>query len=217
MTATRVWQSEASSAGLVAEAVLASTSEEDDDFAVGPGYIDILAEGEEAVGKIGGVITRSSEAMEEIGQAFQASTAEVKRLDQQGVGSFAARLKSARDLAVAIEPGVTEYEEAASEYLDLLHAQDAAVRYMLEKIRAEPETLKEARPYFQALIELAEVAVDQNVPVMTEYRQTNRGTAQISTVLQPITRRLDRAILRFLNGAETIDSWRSEIEALPGW
>lgn len=81
--------------------------------------------------------------------------------------------------------------------------------------RSVTELAMPSRLFWRPL-DLAE-QTDENVVVLTAMRQSNKEVAKIAGVLQPVCRRTDKAILRFMNGADVIASWRDSIESFPGW
>jgi hypothetical protein len=217
VTATRVWMANPAEPS-IAGAVLASLEKSTDPEAepIELGFLDVLAEGERAMTEVTAVIERASAAIAAMGTIYTLGAEDVGRSDASGKG-FAGRLIAAKKLADELSPPADEYEEASSEYVELLNLVDAEIKYLVGSVKGGQTPLDDVRGFLTSVVELADIVVDQNVPVMTTFRESNKTTSKISRVLQPVTRKVDRSILRFLNGAEVTDGWRKAIEDLPEW
>lgn len=219
VTAARLWQEgDDGGSAVVAQAILttlAPLETQDDEIPPEPGYMDILADGELAVGQIADVLARSTAAVEAIGAVMQDSTERLERSDSSGKG-FAGRLRVATELADAMREPTDEFEASSSDYVRLLQTADLSVNYLIGSVEGGDNSLEEMREFFESVVEFADTTI-RNEAALTEFRQANSNTAKIASVLQPVTRRLDRSILRFLSGIVVMRAWRTRILALPGW
>jgi hypothetical protein len=150
VTATRLWKDLQPMSPDTMAAVAANSQQPDDDSddeSVAPGFMDILAEGEVAVVRMGEVMERFGQLMEEVAAISRDSTDEISASDSRG-GGFGARLQIARRLATSLEPPAKEMDTLSDEYVSMVNAVDAAVGYIIGTVESEPGKLDEVRDYF---------------------------------------------------------------------
>jgi len=201
---------------VLADATAKSTdSEPDTDGDAEPGFVDILAEGEEAMERLTEILRRYGELMAEVNAITQTSTDEVTASDSRG-GGFGARLTVAKRLAENLKPPVSEMDALSDEYLRQTYTVDAAVDYLIGSVESGQEQLEDMRAYFGAIVEAA-YTVEECAPVHASYVHSVRGLAKISRSLIPASKTLARSTNRVVSGSDTIIRWRERIKALPGW
>ncbi len=217
VTATRIWN-EVTPAGpeLVADA--AERSRQDDDVSgeqeAGPGWIDVLAEGEEAVQEIGSVLEEATRVFETVGALGTDVGDRVKSSDAQR-GGFAGRLKIARELARELIEPSANLERLASESTRHIIKSDSAVQYILQELREDPSQLAESAEFLSGITAMAAAAEESAVEV-TKMMHGARGLRKIARDLAPTSKSIERSLGQFLAAFDTLRAWGLQVEDLLG-
>ena len=166
VTATRVWSEAAVDPARIFTSALARAEElaqaepadpEDDDDE--PGFIDILAEGEVAIGEMGVVLERLSAATVEMSDIATSVAERIQEADERH-GSFAARLTVAREFANRMVQPTEALEEAAADYVEQLGRVDPAVNRMIGAAEDDPEEREGLADYLVSVVALADVTAE---------------------------------------------------------
>lgn len=160
VTATRLWNELATADLATVTAAIERSAETDgleDDAPVEPGFMDILADGEAALSEVGEILSRATEAMNEIGTLSQEAGAEIAQSDAQGLG-FAGRLQIARRLATNLQSPADSLDSAAVDFLDRVGPMDVMIKYMITPWEEVPEDLEESREFGHSFLFLLDSA-----------------------------------------------------------
>jgi hypothetical protein len=174
-----------------------------------PGFIDIMADSEEALPRWNATIERFAEIMEEIATASEEAARHIERSDAQGKG-FAGRLTAARTLATRLNPLAAEVLELGTQYASDLVTVDSGVLTLIRRAAEEgvedPEEREAACELFNSLRKAA-AAGRENVASLTELTETIRQTAQMSRDLRPPLGDIENGLRRVMDGQAVMDEW----------
>lgn len=213
LTATRVWVSTTPNSAIVSGAIASADGSDDPiDGSPVPGFIDVLAAGEDAISRLGGTLARAGEAMNQMASATQAAQAAVHASDARGRG-FAGRLRVATETAEALAEPAESIEQASSEYAELLEITDGAIQYVIGSVRSGNESLSDAEEFFRGLLELADTSSSVGTS-LNEFREEARGLGRIAGALQPVSRKIDRSAIRLIGGIDLITGWGRQVREL---
>lgn len=200
---TNATRSEESVANDVARSVApdVDTVEPDD-----PGFLEVLAEGEAGIAHVSQVLTSATARLNEVSDIARAAG---ERLPT----SFAGRLQVARSLAQDLAPAADGLESDANDFYGDLMSVDAMLRYVFERIASGAERIDDARGFFGAIINLVDAAEGSAVG-MTNFRNSVPQLRRMARDLEPVSRTLERAASRFLEGISMMSTWRAPAESL---
>jgi hypothetical protein len=106
-----------------------------------PGFLDIVAQGEESMNKLGEHITEVVEVMSAVSRNTDAATEQIERSDSIGKGS-AGRLVAARTLATNLTPEAGRFETLATSILEDVVQIDPAINALIEAVKEKGDTLE---------------------------------------------------------------------------
>jgi TIR domain len=180
----------------------------------GPGLVDRLARGEEAIPKMGEALEALGEEVNRVGELMTEATAEVEAADNRG-GGFAPRLKIARDLAKRLDPHAEAIHETGRDYGAALVDADPAVDTlfgMIEESLAEgrpPLTQDERQEALELLLSAQEMASNSAV-AMASLKQFITSLDELGTLSRDIRRptsRMRKGLQGLVDGQAVIDEW----------
>lgn len=222
VTATRVWSTASTSgANLVAsarareEAVAASTPVDDDDDDDEPGLIDVMADGEAALGSLTEIMTRLNEAVVQMGELATEFSGRLTEADETH-GSFAARLTVARQFSESMQVPTSQLEEAAADYVEALSRVDPAVVRFISAAEDDPEERQSLDDYLVNVVALARVT-EESMENASTMAQVYGGLSKSTTILKPVSKRVERALRRVVSASEVMNTWASRVRSLPDW
>lgn len=214
VAATRVWNDAASPAEeSVAKAVQQSKDDDDDPDPVAeePGMVDILADGEEAISEISGVLTEAGGLMTQMGSIATASKVDLDESDRRGKG-FAGRLHVVRSMARELEEPARLFEEYAGQYIARVTTVNTMVEYVLDRLEADPDELQQSRGFLLPVLGLVNAA-DTSAVSLTGFAAQVVGLRKVSKDLSPVSKTIEKSLNRFLQGNGVISGWRERVEA----
>jgi hypothetical protein len=209
VTATRVWLELGAGVPDVSEAV--ETEEHDE----GPGFLDMLAETEEAAPLLGRVAEELTAVFEELPAYTDEAMQEMAKSDARG-GSAGGRLRVARDLAGRLEEPATDLEQLAADFVDGLQRMAPGISYLVGLIEENPSILDEdegARQFADAIKQMAQAA-KQSLAQVGTLADVLQELGKISTRLRPVTRRMSSAIRQISGTSQSIEDWGRRLDAV---
>lgn len=222
VTATRVWGDEAApTASLVSSArarereLADSITELDEDEDDEPGLIDVLADGEAALGEIGAVLGRIGAATVRMGAIGEEVAANVAEADAKH-GTFAARLSVARKFADLMQEPTGELEETAADYVEVLSRIDPAVQRLISIAEQDPGARTELEEYLASVAALSTVT-EGSMASTSEMARTYAELGKVSNVMKPVCKRVERAMRRVAAASDVMAEWGRRVRALPDW
>jgi hypothetical protein len=193
-----------------APAVTAATGQGDEE----PGFVELLAAGEEAMPRWQAVIEQFPPLMEEMNRLGQEATAQVTASDARG-GGFAGRLAIAHQLGAALEEPSTKLADLGRLYASELVQIDPAILTLIRSLEENPSEAQteEAEQLLDSIHGLAVVA-KQNAEVTKELSETYSETATISRALRGPVRKIQQGLRAILDGQSIIDEWDERIKRI---
>lgn len=208
VTATRVWQE---LDGPVLEVGEVVEPEEDGDGEE-PGFLDMLAETEEAIP----LLVRVAEDITAVFEGLPALTDEAMRemaeSDTRGAGA-AGRLRVAQSLAGRLEEPANILEQLAADFIGELGRMGPGVSYYVGLIEQDPSLLDEeaAKEFADAIQEMARAA-EGGLSQVDTLADVVQNLGQISTRLRPVSRRMSSAIRQISGTSRTIGEWGRRLD-----
>jgi len=210
VTATRVWGGPRTVGNEdISSAVEASNQPESELEVDEPGFIDVLAEGEDAIGGLADTLREATESVGVVGAAFTDAGAQVAESDEKKAG-FAGRLLIAKQLASNLESPTAGLESAALDYESRVEKVDSMVRYLALRIGEERGDGEEANEFVTSVLGLVDAAEasEEGIRAMIGATHTTR---RIARDLVPVSKRIESALNRFLGANATIAAWRDPL------
>jgi hypothetical protein len=217
---TAVWSIGGSAnAAAVAEDVAASLVPDDNDLpSTEPGFLDILAEGEESLTHISEVLTQATAETTSIATLVGDAATSMTQSDASG-GGFGARLSITRELATALVGPGDQLESLANDFYIDVTKMDAMIDYIVTRAMnpvpgedLEPEVSENFATSTLGFVDSA----DEGAVGITTFRENLRAIRSSSRLLVGPTRTLERAANRFLEAYALIGSWRGPLESIGG-
>lgn len=194
-----------------------STGADEDDE---PGYMDILADAEEAMPQWTETIEEFPVVLDRLSQVTTVATEDVERANNQGK-AFAARIHIARRLAGEYGPIADALQELGQRYYSQLSEIDPAILWLirhtseaLAEDRLSDDERQSARGFFDQLRRLIESS-ENSVASLRDLIEAIGKNMAISRDLRPALRRLQVALRNVVDAQAMIDEWRARLDELP--
>jgi hypothetical protein len=176
------------------------------------GLVDVLAEAEEALPRLTGILEEMGEALEEIGRAAEDGTAVMEASANAGEG-FAARLRLVRDFSQRLEAPSELLLRLSSRYASELTAVDAGFTALIDLGHAA-ETAQDraaSQEFFTAVRGMSS-AGRANAGILEDFLENLQGLASFSRDLRPPLQRIQDALRRVLDGQAVMDDWVRRVD-----
>lgn len=208
VTATRVWLELNSPIPEMSEIV--ETEEQDEE----PGFLDMLAEAEEALPLLARVAEELAAVFEELPAFTDEAMREMAASDARG-GGAGGRLRVAKKLATHLEEPATSLEQLAADFVSELQRMSPGISYQIGLVEEEPSILvsnEGARQFADAIIQMAQAAEEslKQVDVLADVVQ---DFGKISSRLRPVTRRMSLAIRQISGSSRIIEEWGERLNS----
>jgi hypothetical protein len=179
-----------------------------------PGFVDLLAAGEEAMPRWQSTIEEFPPLLETFSALAQEATNQVTLSDARGAG-FAGRLAAARNLARKLDAPAERILELGRSYASDLVQIDPAILTLIRMMEEDPEEARsnEIQDLFGSIHELA-AASRENARTLTEFVSTLDSTAKISRELRGPVRKIQEGLRNILDGQAVIDEWDRRVTPL---
>jgi hypothetical protein len=174
-----------------------------------PGFLEVLAEGEEGVQHVAEVLGSASRQLQTIGALTEETTGELAN------ASFAGRLQGARKLASQLKTPAEQLESDANDFYGDVAKVDVMVQYIVERLHDGAEDPAEAEEFLRSLDQLVDAA-EEGAVGMTGFRNSVRGMRKIARDLEPVSKVMERAAGRILEGTTVMSQWRRPLRDLLG-
>lgn len=206
VTATRIWNDLGSlqPEDVARASALSATSDDPADQLdeEEPGTLELMAQGEVALERVGEVLETFSEQMVLLGAVSQDYAPKL-----QAAESFAAKLTIVKKFADELQATADEMSGTSGEFLQYVGDIDTLVSIAVEQAREEEEELaSEATEFFDGLRGAAAGAAGaqvQFVDVLATVRQMRKW----STLLRPVSKSLEHSINTIIAGSAIVAGW----------
>lgn len=187
--------------------------EQVEDVDEAPGFIELIAESEEAMPLFGQVIVDFAEEMERLGELASAHTTRIEKANAGG-NAAVARLTVVRQIAVAYDEPATRMEGLAAEYVDQLARVDGGIRALIARVPdlTDEDDVEAARSLAVSLKELAG-AGREGLGALDGFRESLRMLMQMSSTTRPVLRRIDQAVATIVPSGDVFQEWSDELNA----
>jgi hypothetical protein len=172
--------------------------------------LEQLAQGEEAVPRVGEALTEIAKVLDTVGELARTSSAEIERGNEQGTG-FKGRLAIVNRLARHLVEPAARLQELTSQYTTDLEVVDPALTRMIDLAAEQYESAPdEAEQFFDGVIELIEHsgAAAEQIGGMIEAMES---PAQFSRELNAPITSMRGSLQSMLDADEVIGGWREHI------
>lgn len=216
VTATRVWlesDNHPSAATVSDEPEVAETEEREDEE--GPGFLDVLAEAEEATPLLARVAEEITAIFEELPALTDEAMREMAESDARG-GGAGGRLRVAKKFADSLEEPAAALEQSAAEFVGELGRMAPGFSYLLGEIEQDPSVLDSdegARQFADAIQEMSQ-ASEESLAQVGILADNVEYLGNISTRLRPVSRRMSSALRRIAGNSRTIEEWGQRLDAI---
>ena len=181
-----------------------------------PGFLDMLAETEEALPLLAQISEELTAVFEELPTLTNAALEEMNKVDARG-GGAGGRLLIAQRLANDLENPTERIEQLAADFVGQLARIDPGMSYLVERVEEEPDLRSndDARQFISGIEELASAA-DQGLGQVGLLANTVQDLDQVSNRLRPVVRRMSKALRRISESSETIQEWSRRLNSING-
>lgn len=205
--ATRAWNSPASKASSdVSVAAEKSRQPDEPEDHEGPGFLDILADGEEAVTAMNLTMSAAGASVQEIGDITKVKVEEVTASDAKGAG-FAGRVRVMRALAAELSAPSANIESASADLEGQVTQVDAMVRYLFEQGALDDEEEAALRTFGTSILNLCDVS-EETIGTTTTLLGSARNLRKISKDLATVSRAQSVGLSRMIESMGRIVAWR---------
>jgi hypothetical protein len=190
---------------------IAERSKVDPSATEAPGFLDVLAEGEEALPRLNATTERIAEVMQQVGELAQKTAETTARSDAAGKG-FAGRITAARSLARALAKPAQEVLDLGKDYASQLLLVDAAFRTLIEMsdLQAAAGISADEKAaiceFFEAMRGMAREA-DSAIGEVITFSAILGDTASASRDLRAPARLIQDGLRYFSDGQAVIREW----------
>jgi nucleoside 2-deoxyribosyltransferase len=178
-----------------------------------PGFLDMLADAEEAAPLLNNIMEELAAVFEGLPGLTEDAVAEIEKGDAKGNGT-ACRLRAAKWLADQLEGPTGRIEVLAGDFVGQFERLKPGMDYLIGEVERDPDMLQqdqEARAFYNAIVDLSEAA-SQSLPEVGSLPDQVQSLEQISNRLRPVSRRMATALRRISATASTIEVWGERLE-----
>jgi hypothetical protein len=177
-----------------------------------PGYLDRLAQAEEAFPKLTSTLTAVTKEVLEIGQIFRQATDDINPTEYQG---GVAGVRIARQLSYNLANPVGQIQILGDKFTSELHEADDCIRFLVLQSEEEARTIggfsSEVKDFF-ATIKSVSTAAHDSLKALSDMAQRVQLLESLARELRPVVRKLRSGLTRLTEGRNITDSWVSLIE-----
>lgn len=180
-----------------------------------PGFLDMLAEAEEAVQLLARVAEEITAVFEGLPAFTDEAMQKMAESDARG-GGAGGRLRVAQDLASRLEEPATTLEQLAADFVGELARMAPGISYQIGVIEENPSILSNdegARQFADAIQQIVQAAEESLTQVGT-LADVVQDMGKISTRLRPVSRRMSSAIRQISGTSHIIEEWGRHLDAI---
>jgi TIR domain len=173
-----------------------------------PGFIEVMAEMEEALPAWLDTVQQFAETIALIGEVTQWAAGEMTASDSRG-GGFAGRMRVTQELASRLSEPVEKVDALGTKYWAELSAIDPGVISFIRRVAEEDLSVEDkqlARDFFKEIQELSSVTQGSTVQ-LKDFSDSVGEAAQGSSRLRPQFRTIQAAVQKVIDGQTIIDEW----------
>ena len=174
-----------------------------------PGYLEVMAEAEEAINRVPDLLERLNEIMGTVGEAVTAANSASESSE-----GFPARLAATHRLAMAIDEPSEEFKSVAKSYATEMVSTDAGVLTLIRQIEEGEISADDqaAVPgFFNSIRELSDTFAEVSGQI-DSFLAILPATAGMSKVLRKPMRNLQEGLRAMKDGNAVVSEWRRRID-----
>jgi hypothetical protein len=186
----------------------------------GPGLIDLLAQGEEAMPKLLEALEALTREVNQVGELMQEATRDLQAAESRNP-SFATRLTHIRKFAQKLESPAQRIEDHGREYARALLDTDPAIHALLDSVEEEIDKPGDATPQglenaleFLGNVKLMATSADEG---MAGLRGFLAGLDEISGLSRDVRRpatQMEKGLQGMVDGHELTQAWAERARQL---
>lgn len=205
-SATRVWNENAGMTSdqfelAVQQSAIQDYDEYDEDDS-GPGQLEIMAEGETALGEVGEKLELFSDELNSITAIMTELTPELDAAE-----TFAAKLTIIHQMTEKSRPAADRMAKVASEYLAKVESISPMIEVIAGMIKNEEvQDPEEAEDLTASIVDLSRNATETSVQ-FTETLSLINEMPKWSTTMKPLAKTMRGAVSTVLRGNSIVSSW----------
>jgi hypothetical protein len=169
-----------------------------------PGLIEVLADSEDLMPKLGELLEEMTPDIEAVGDLVQAAGRKIERASNRGVG-MRAHLVTTEQLAKDLEAPAERLERSGQEFARTLVAVDPGLRAWLDLAQAAPDA--DDRDEFLASVRGLQEAAEPAIDGFNELIEGIDAAAAFSRSLRRPLQRMRRGLQGVLDGNAIINDW----------
>jgi len=185
VTATRILQETASSRGATVES---DTAQNEAVISDEPGFLDLLAEMEEAVPRVTGILEEMTGLLGQVAALAVKGTEDIKASDASGGQVAGRRLAILGRFASKLSKLAGQSEDLVGRYRDDISKVDKGVSYLLDRLELEPQLISEAGQFPETLVRLADITKESLAATDSLVQQTAQLATIAAVMRTPATR-----------------------------
>jgi hypothetical protein len=213
VSATRVWtevgEAENSAAIDSVPGKIVRTGGNDDD---GPGFLDLVAEGEDKQLALNEAAVSISKLIEQLGELAEKSAGEMQTSDARGAG-MKGRLAVVARFASGLDSIAQRLEEYVDQYVEAMEVVSSANLAIAERLEADPSQVGKGMDWGMGVRRLAKVS-RESMANLNEMSSSMVENAKLSRVMRPATRRVTEAFQRFEEATSALDELDRRLQVL---
>ena len=178
-----------------------------------PGFIELMAETEDAMPQLDATFRSFTRVMNEITEVTKTATSEVESVDETGKPS-AGRLAAIYRLSKRLDGPAEEMESLADQYLDLLTRISGGMNALIARVPRlqDEQQIQAANELGNTLVNVAQ-SVGGGLDSLKGFRQSLINNYQLSSTLRPVLRRLSATVQKIMVSSEEFNKWRDDLSA----
>ena len=183
--------------------------QDDDDRS--PGFVELVAEAEEAMPLFTATIEEFGSQLTMLAEIVDNQTESLAAADRSSRPA-AARLSLIRRLASELEDPVSTMEALAEDYVDQLARVDGGIGALTSQARvtSDPDEMRAAKELSENLHELARQSAE-GLDALSGFGTIVRETGRLSATIRPVFRRISRVVDTIISSKGTFQRWANEL------
>ena len=178
----------------------------------GPGFLELLAEAEEAMPLFVNTIVEFTRTLEWYSELIQSAVAEMEAANASGRPS-SGRLMVIRRLTNRLEEPVADMERLAEEYVDQLSRVAGGIDAVATRVASidDEDEIRAVRELLESVDTMASTA-DEGLDSVSEFQRVLAANYSLSSTLRPVLRRMSFALSKMLPSRQEFWRWRDLID-----
>jgi hypothetical protein len=177
-----------------------------------PGFVDLLAAGEDGQDRLSAAADEMSASMEAMGELAVQSTARMTESDARGRG-MKGRLALTIEFATDLSKIAEEFEASVDDYVRAMADVSAANLAIIEQLEADPSQVQEAMDWAQMVRRLAATS-RETLSSVSEFAATLNQNAKLARALRQPTDKIVRGLNAMADATGVMDEWDRRLQAL---